>query len=432
MNTPVKPLLIVFGILFCLFTYSFAPAATHYVSPIGNNTNPGTIGQPFATLQKAHDVANPGDTIYMRGGTYTLAGPIYVNRSGSSGNLIKVFNYPGEVPILDGISITTSYHSAIQMNNASWWHFKGLEIKNAPAHGIYLTGANPSNNIIELCNVHHNTRIQASGGGIIVASGGNNLLLNNDSHHNGKAGTSGGDGIGVNYTQNTGNVVRGNRVWRNNDDGIDLWDTQNVLVENNWSWENGYNDALQRSGGNGAGFKLGGAGAGDGNHTIRNNLAWRNHENGFDDNGADSPMNVYNNTSYENGDYMNTKSGRNFSFYSNVAFVLKNNLSIPSSFVYITSATVQTFNSWNLAVTVSAADFVTLDFTANLGPRQADGSLPVSNFLKLVSGSDLIDKGVNVGIAYTGSAPDLGAYEYVNPATALQAPSNPSNLLVQP
>ena len=89
------------------------------------------------------------------------------------------------------------------------------------------------------------------------------------------------------------------------------------------------------------------------------------------------------------------------------------------------------YNSWNNppSVTVTSGDFVTTDFTANTGARQADGSLPVSSFLKLAAGSDLIDKGTNVGIAYTGSAPDLGAYEYVNPVVSLQAPSS---LVVQP
>jgi len=45
------------------------------------------------------------------------------------------------------------------------------------------------------------------------------------------------------------------------------------------------------------------------------------------------------------------------------------------------------------------------------GPWQADGSLPNCSFLHLVAGSDLINKGTNVGIPYTGSAPDLGAFE---------------------
>jgi len=213
--------------------------------------------------------------------------------------------------------------------------------------------------------------------------------------------------------------VRGNRVWRNNDNGIELWDGANVLVENNWVWETGYDDSLQATAGDGIGFKLGGSGPGDGNHTIRNNLAWRNRVNRFESSSADNPMNVYNNTAYNNGNL-------NYTFYD-VAYVLKNNLSYLGG-VYMPSPVQHTFNSWNLAVTVNSADFVTLDFTANTGARKADGSLPDSNFLRLVSGSDLIDKGTNVGIPFSGNAPDLGAYEYVNPAVALQAPSN---LLVQ-
>jgi hypothetical protein len=46
-----------------------------------------------------------------------------------------------------------------------------------------------------------------------------------------------------------------------------------------------------------------------------------------------------------------------------------------------------------------------------MAPRQADGSLPVNDFARLVAGSDLVDKGVGVGLPFTGSAPDLGAFE---------------------
>lgn len=199
--------------------------------------------------------------------------------------------------------------------------------------------------------------------------------------------------------------MRGNRVWRNNDDGIDLWDANGVLVENNWSWENGKKDDLTPSGGNGVGFKLGGAGAGDGNHTIRNNMAWRNVSNGFDANSADLPMNVFNNTSWENG-------GSNFHFNNGtVAYVLKNNVAFTPNTVSMGASTQHTYNSWNLGVTVNSADFLSLDFSGAAGMRDADGSLPSSDFLRLADGSDLIDKGVDVGIPFSGSAPDLGAFE---------------------
>jgi len=49
---------------------------------------------------------------------------------------------------------------------------------------------------------------------------------------------------------------------------------------------------------------------------------------------------------------------------------------------------------------------------AHSAPRQADGSLPDNGFARLVAGSDLIDAGVDVGLPYCSSAPDLGAFEY--------------------
>ena len=69
-------------------------------------------------------------------------------------------------------------------------------------------------------------------------------------------------------------------------------------------------------------------------------------------------------------------------------------------------------NSWQLPVTVTAADFASMSETDAAAPRQADGSLPNNGFARLVAGSDLIDKGVDVGLPYYGSAPDLGAYEF--------------------
>ena len=68
-------------------------------------------------------------------------------------------------------------------------------------------------------------------------------------------------------------------------------------------------------------------------------------------------------------------------------------------------------NSWNLAVTANTADFLSLLESAAKAPRKPDGSLP-DVFARLVSGSDLIDKGANVGLPFNGTAPDLGAFEF--------------------
>ena len=52
--------------------------STYYVDPAGlgdapSDANPGTITRPLADLPAAVAKAQPGDTIFLRGGTYDLA-----------------------------------------------------------------------------------------------------------------------------------------------------------------------------------------------------------------------------------------------------------------------------------------------------------------------------------------------------------------------
>ena len=96
--------------------------------------------------------------------------------------------------------------------------------------------------------------------------------------------------------------------------------------------------------------------------------------------------------------------------------IFKNNASIPRTGVngggfIADNVPLEANNSWNLAVTVNSADFMDIAETAAKAARQPDGSLP-TGFARLVAGSDLIDKGVNVGIPFNGTAPDLGAFEF--------------------
>jgi MYXO-CTERM domain-containing protein len=70
------------------------------------------------------------------------------------------------------------------------------------------------------------------------------------------------------------------------------------------------------------------------------------------------------------------------------------------------------FNTWDLNITEAATDFVSTSDTGVLGPRQADGSLPNVDYLKLKAGSPLIDKGTDVMLPFVGGAPDLGADEF--------------------
>src|SRR5687767_3088590 len=83
----------------------FAPqsvlAADYYVATTGNDSNPGTMTQPFATLQRAHTAVSAGDTVFIRGGTYSIVGVgastsagISLTKSGTSDtNRIKFWAY---------------------------------------------------------------------------------------------------------------------------------------------------------------------------------------------------------------------------------------------------------------------------------------------------------------------------------------------------
>lgn len=65
---------------------SAATQTTYYVSPTGNDSNPGTEALPFRTIEKARDVIRTinsnmtGDIIvYLREGTYALNSTLQFN-----------------------------------------------------------------------------------------------------------------------------------------------------------------------------------------------------------------------------------------------------------------------------------------------------------------------------------------------------------------
>jgi hypothetical protein len=126
-------------------------------------------------------------------------------------------------------------------------------------------------------------------------------------------------------------------------------------------------------------------------------------------------IHVYNNLSYHNGyGFSNgnslhtpTPDGQNW-YRNNIAY--QNTLNTGFDGVYY-----HDHNTWDSNVSLSDADFISLDTTGMSGPRQSDGSLPDITFGKLAAGSDLIDAGTPVGLLFNGTAPDLGWSEYCTP-----------------
>jgi len=399
-----------------------------YLSPSGNDGNAGTIGSPKFTLEAGFAIANPGDTIWMRGGTYQYLGEQdIIGKNGSAGNLIKLWAYPGETPIITRsasyIPVIGVETDLIYMENCSYIHFKGLDISGYTQHPTLpywfaFRGNDLSNCIFENLNHHHNV-------GAFTLRGDNttgNLFLNCDFHHNqdpySETPYDGADGLNITYVNNPSaiNTVRNCRAWWNADDGFDFWQNEGyVLVEGCWSFYNGYIPDTFTTAGNGTGFKLGPCSAVTTlRRTVQNCIAFKNRSFGIIENESPVNMNIYNNTSIQNGsqNYL-------FGFWpAQFPKTFKNNISYDSGTLFgnvwhtFGADAVHSNNTWDTGVTVNYSDFQSTDDSQLDSARASDGTLPTITFLKLITGSDLIDAGVNVGLPFTGVAPDLGYSEY--------------------
>ena len=432
-------------VLTTLLAARSAQATDYYVATTGSDSNPGTMASPFATLQKGVNTAVAGDTVYIRGGTYSITTPattgagINFTKSGTATSPINFFAYQAEVPVFDftNMVISTTGYTHGFVINASYLHFKGLEIRYVPMNtfsnnGVAVTGG--GYDIFELLNMHHN-----SGNGIFIGSktAGGHQILNCDAHDNYDATSSQGqgqnaDGFGVHY-QTTGatTVIRGCRSWWNSDDGYDLINQEvPVTVENSWAFGNGYAmyGTFNPADGNGNGFKMGSSQTGV-RHLVQNNVAWKNKASGFYANHSTGGNTWYNNTSFMNGYQYNMLASpagdptTTITLTGALAHIMRNNIGYPNKNSNMTGVDTM-FNTWDLGITPAAKDFasisdpsvsmtgVNVESSGALGPRAADGSMPAVDFLKLAAGSQMIDKGTDVGLPFVGAAPDLGAYEY--------------------
>ena len=92
-----------------------------YVSPNGDDSNPGTQAQPVKSLERARDLARgmnqamTGDvTVWLAGGTYRLAEPLALEAkdSGSGGHDVIYAAMEGQTPVISGGARVTGWKLA--------------------------------------------------------------------------------------------------------------------------------------------------------------------------------------------------------------------------------------------------------------------------------------------------------------------------------
>lgn len=72
-----------------------------YVAPDGDDANPGTASEPWATVKHALTQIGPADTLYLRDGTYWETG-LSIDLAGTADEPITIAAYPGDHPVIDG------------------------------------------------------------------------------------------------------------------------------------------------------------------------------------------------------------------------------------------------------------------------------------------------------------------------------------------
>jgi hypothetical protein len=425
-----------------------AHAATYYVATNGYDNNAGTLAQPFASLNQAQTAASSGDTIYVRGGTYTNFTTTDTDfRTYYALHLTKdnisYLAYPGDSrPVLDFSAIipySNTYRVCALWVTGSGNTFQGFDVtgvkvgQNTQSDNWKITGNNNTWQQIV-------TRDDQGNGFYFYNSASNNLVKNCDCYNLiGVSGVSAGntDGFGC-HSSGSGNVFRYCRAWATSDDGYDSITNPGgaVTYDHCWAYDIGRYD------GNSNGFKSGGFGYPPSRTNTSSNIvigcvAAKCAGNGFYANYQPGQSAYwYNNTAFDNGSPTSGKTaninmqeteyspaskvdGYREVMHNNLAF---NDMGIANVIKLNTAASGSNVddNFFTLPVTVDASDFASLDASQLTLPRNADGSLPDVTFMHLVAGSDLINVGMDLGYTYSGAAPDLGAFEYVpEPSTGL-------------
>ena len=318
------------------------PGETIYVSQLGKASNTGTKASPL-DIYTAVQYAQPGQTILLAGGRYSLSSTLQIPRG-----------INGEPDIVDGKETYNKYikmmaedpenRPVLDFNGAvaavvtvgNYWYFKNFDVircKNGEK-GIQVSGS--------WCVFDRVDTYKNGSTGLQICRAANtdtykdwphdNLILNCNSYLNADAGYEDADGFAAKLTSGSNNVFDGCIAAYNADDGWDLFAKAQtgsigaVKIINSIAYRNGYviydeNGNLSERGtltkaGNGNGFKMGGDGLATGTdrdpdydpssnipnsgHKLYNSLTFYNKSKGIDSNSAPN-IKAYNSISYNNG-----------------------------------------------------------------------------------------------------------------------------------
>lgn len=243
------------------------------VSVTGNDTTGnGSIVNPFHTLSRASWTANPGDTIFMRGGIFISRQSINGN-NGLSNQKIIVMPYNNEMVILDGSLSGINHYQGMMSVSRHYYTIRGINIINSPGYGIYFSGCNDltirefkiegsynciikgwgNNDTIENCIFTNNCLINENGALCLLGKGwpagvevgvdntgtipSRNLVLQNN-----KVSRTWGEGIYVIGCLDC--IIENNEIYNNFSVNLGIGRSRKIIARNNYIYTS--NDSLNR------------------------------------------------------------------------------------------------------------------------------------------------------------------------------------------
>ncbi len=207
-----------------------------YVSQNGNNQNPGTLTQPFKTINKA--VSRIGDgkggIIKVRAGTYTNTSVWIGNANdGSSTSPLVIQPYANEKVYLKGVT-----SKEVIGVGGQYVTIKGFDVSNGSKGIIGVKAKNIQilNNTVHDVAGHGIALYGNSGFGTSSISVSGNTVYNTSLTN--QSGTANGWASGITISRGKNAVVSNNRVYRNYGEGIAITLSDSVTVSNNTAYDN--------------------------------------------------------------------------------------------------------------------------------------------------------------------------------------------------
>jgi hypothetical protein len=123
-----------FGVVITDLVAPFKATGTTYFVANGSDLGPGSLNQPWATINHAAEQLKAGDMVAAHGGHYILSAQVRPRYSGRPDAWISFVGYPGKEPILDAQSIQPPTFVQRRLNNAAFQIERSWRSPRSPSH----------------------------------------------------------------------------------------------------------------------------------------------------------------------------------------------------------------------------------------------------------------------------------------------------------